>query len=232
MERIEALISKLNDQYRQKAGAAQMLITIRMLEAALAEHSQNSHNTLGTSKVSVVLPRSTMGTYYKEEEIEQKTEKKKVEAPVVIEKEYVNAKREREPVMQEQMNLAFDPILEIPTLSQQHSLKEINEAVAIQQESLNDRLKQSRTELAETLKETPIRDLRKAIGVNDRFVFISELFRGDEAMYERSIKTINGFNIYAEAEYWINRELKTKIGWDDSRDIVKHFYKLVKRRFS
>ena len=232
MERIEALISKLNDQYRQKAGAAQMLITIRMLEAALAEHSQNSHNTLGTSKVSVVLPRSTVGTYYKEEVIEQKTEKEKVEAPVVIEKQYVNAKREREPVMQEQMNLAFDPILEIPTLSQQHSLKEINEAVAIQQESLNDRLKQSRTELAETLKETPIRDLRKAIGVNDRFVFISELFRGDEAMYERSIKTINGFNIYAEAEYWINRELKTKIGWDDSRDIVKHFYKLVKRRFS
>ena len=232
MERIEALISKLNDQYRQKAGAAQMLITIRMLEAALAEHSQNSHNTLGTSKVSVVLPRSTVGTYYKEEEIVQKTEKEKVEAPVVIEKQYVNAKREREPVMQEQMNLAFDPILEIPTLSQQHSLKEINEAVAIQQESLNDRLKQSRTELAETIKETPIRDLRKAIGVNDRFVFISELFRGDEAMYERSIKTINGFNIYAEAEYWINRELKTKIGWDDSRDIVKHFYKLVKRRFS
>ena len=232
MERIEALISKLNDQYRQKAGAAQMLITIRMLEAALAEHSQNSHNTLGTSKVSVVLPRSTVGTYYKEEEIEQKPVKEKVEAPVVIEKQYVNAKREREPVMQEQMNLAFDPILEIPTLSQQHSLKEINEAVAIQQESLNDRLKQSRTELAENLKETPIRDLRKAIGVNDRFVFISELFRGDEAMYERSIKTINGFNIYAEAEYWINRELKTKIGWDDSRDIVKHFYKLVKRRFS
>ena len=232
MERIEALISKLNDQYRQKAGAAQMLITIRMLEAALAEHSQNSHNTLGTSKVSVVLPRSTVGTYYKEEEIEQKPVKEKVEAPVVIEKQYVNAKREREPVMQEQMNLAFDPILEIPTLSQQHSLKEINEAVAIQQESLNDRLKQSRTELAETLKETPIRDLRKAIGVNDRFVFISELFRGDEAMYERSIKTINGFNIYAEAEYWINRDLKTKIGWDDSRDIVKHFYKLVKRRFS
>lgn len=228
MERIEALISKLNDQYRQKAGAAQMLITIRMLEAALAEHSQKSHNTLGTSKVSVVLPRSTVSTYYKEEETEQPLQKQAVEAPVVLEKQYVNS----EPVLQEQMNLAFDPILEIPTLSQQHSLKEINEAVAIQQESLNDRLKQSRTELAETLKETPIRDLRKAIGVNDRFVFISELFRGDEAMYERSIKTINGFNIYAEAEYWINRELKTKIGWDDSRDIVKHFYKLVKRRFS
>ena len=224
MERIEALISKLNDQYRQKAGATQMLITIRMLEAALAEHSQKSYNTLGTSKVAVVLPRSSGNTYQKEQREEHPAES--------LVMENVVAQTKNEPVMQEQMNLQFDPILEIPTLTQQHSLKEINEAVAIQQESLNDRLKQSKIELSDTLKDAPIRDLRKAIGVNDRFVFISELFRGDEAMYERSIKTINSFNIYAEAEYWINRELKTKIGWDDSRDIVKHFYKLVKRRFS
>lgn len=234
MERIEALISKLNDQYRNKAGATQMLITIRMLEAALADHSQQSHQTLGTSKVAVVLPRSSGNRYTMDEEI--KEDVKEVEKVSTSNKSKVLEKEvhypKREPVLQEQLNMAFDPILEIPTLTQQHSLKEINEAVAIQQESLNDRLKQSKIELAETLKETPIRDLRKAVGVNDRFVFISELFRGDEAMYERSIKTINGFNIYAEAEYWINRELKTKIGWDDSREVVKHFYKLVKRRFS
>ncbi|MBA2499065.1 MAG: hypothetical protein H0V30_05010 [Chitinophagaceae bacterium] len=233
MERIEALISKLNDQYRNKAGATQMLITIRMLEAALADHSQQSHQTLGTSKVAVVLPRSSGSRYSMDEEIKEVKEVEKVSTAnksKVLEKEIHYPKRES--VLQEQLNMGFDPILEIPTLTQQHSLKEINEAVAIQQESLNDRLKQSKIELAETLKETPIRDLRKAVGVNDRFVFISELFRGDEAMYERSIKTINGFNIYAEAEYWINRELKTKIGWDDSRENVKHFYKLVKRRFS
>jgi len=101
-----------------------------------------------------------------------------------------------------------------------------------QQESFNDRLKENRTELMHSLKETPIRDLRKGIGINDRFVFISELFRGDEPMYERSIKTINSFNIYPEAEYWMNRELKIKLGWDDTKEIVKHFYQLVKRRFA
>jgi hypothetical protein len=58
------------------------------------------------------------------------------------------------------------------------------------------------------------------------------LFRGDEPMYERSIKTINSFNIYPEAEYWMNRELKIKLGWDDTKEIVKHFYQLVKRRFA
>jgi len=74
--------------------------------------------------------------------------------------------------------------------------------------------------------------LRKGIGINDRFTFVRELFRGDDAMYERSIKTINGFGILSEAEYWINRELKFKLGWNDSKETVQHFYHLVRRRFS
>ncbi|MES1198276.1 MAG: hypothetical protein ABUL41_03270 [Chitinophagaceae bacterium] len=86
--------------------------------------------------------------------------------------------------------------------------------------------------MVEVLKETPVKDLRKAIGINDRFLFINDLFRGDESMYERSIKTINSFNIFPEAEYWINRELKVKMGWDNNHSTVQHFDQLVKRRFS
>ena len=96
---------------------------------------------------------------------------------------------------------------------------------------MNDRLKEIKIELSDKLTEAPIKDLKKAIGINDRFLFINELFRGDEAMYERSIKTIHNFSILAEAEYWIRRELKVKIGWLDSDPIVKQFDQLVRRRF-
>ncbi|HET9430313.1 MAG TPA: hypothetical protein VFO70_04005, partial [Chitinophagaceae bacterium] len=130
-----------------------------------------------------------------------------------------------------QLDMVFDPLNEIPTLSHQPREKEVNDRDALT-ESLNDKLKQGRTELVEVLKESPVKDLRKAIGINDRFLFINELFRGDEAMYERSIKTINGFNIYPEAEYWISRELKIKVGWSNENPTVKHFDHLVKRRFS
>ena len=110
--------------------------------------------------------------------------------------------------------------------------KEVHEVIAEKKESLNDMLKQEKHELGNMLKEAPIKDLRKGIGVNDKFLFISELFRGDEDMYERSIKTINGFHILPEAEYWINRELKVKLGWNDGKDTVQHFYGIVRRRFS
>ena len=108
----------------------------------------------------------------------------------------------------------------------------MNDAVGFKEESLNDRLKMDKKELGSILKESPVKDLRKAIGINDRFVFINELFRGDEDMYERSIKTINAFNILPEAEYWIQRELKTKVGWNEDSEAVQHFDQLVRRRFA
>src|SRR5205809_555977 len=131
-----------------------------------------------------------------------------------------------------QLDMVFDPMTEIPTLSQQTKEREVNDHLADPQESLNDKLRQSKTELVEILRETPVKDLRKAIGINDRFLFINDLFRGDEAMYERSIKTINSFNIHAEADYWITRELKVKLGWDNENKTVQHFDQLVRRRFS
>lgn len=112
------------------------------------------------------------------------------------------------------------------------SKKEVHEAIAVQKESLNDRLKEEKVEVAHTLVSTPIKDLRKGIGINDRFSFVNELFRGDNAAYERSLKTINEFNVYSEAEYWINRELKYKLGWNDRNETVQHFLQLVRRRFS
>ena len=134
-------------------------------------------------------------------------------------------------VTQSSFYAAFDAVEETPTLMQ-HQPKEIHELISEKQESLNDRLKQQKTEVVHVLKDTPIKDLRKGIGINDRFTFVSELFRGDDAMYERSIKTINSFNILSEAEYWINRELKFKLGWNDNKEEVQHFYHLVRRRFS
>jgi hypothetical protein len=104
--------------------------------------------------------------------------------------------------------------------------------LANQTESLNEKLKEERVEVAAALQGTPIRDLKKAIGINDRFLFVNELFRGDENMYERSLKTINGFSIYPEAQYWIQRELKVKLSWPDNSEAVKIFDQLVKRRFS
>ena len=231
MERIEALIIKLKDQFESKSDPALLLGTVQLLEFELTKLKTDNQPSLGTAKVAVMLPGNRIvGTFASSYE---KYAPKPVEQIVHEMQETVMTEDGHLSVVQKngQLDMVFDPMTEIPTLSNQRKEREVNTAIA-QSESLNDKLKQGKTELIEVLKESPVKDLRKAVGINDRFLFINELFRGDENLYERSIKTINSFNIYAEAEFWISRELKLKLEWNNELPSVQYFDQLVKRRFS
>ena len=250
MERVSTLIEKLQKQLHEKAPVQQLLYTVQMLHGELLLQNSQLPETADSSKVKVlmpfILPQANQNGYSRESleliDVPQ-VEEKIIEVLQVdeneIEEELKEIKRNAEAKNQMSSNarpvLLFDPIEDVPTLTHQTPLKkevEINaNAVAIA-ESINDKLKETKIEMSEKLTDSPIKDLKKAIGINDRFLFINELFRGDEAMYERSIKTINNFTIMPEAQYWIQRELKVKIGWKDSDEVVKQFDQLVKRRFS
>lgn len=261
MERVATLINKLKDQLDKGASADTLLITVQMLQSELV-HSKPSSTPNGTARVAVIMPSSNnitrkeqiqeVETIIQPHAIPQVEEEKTVEVLQVdeseIEAELEEIKRNAEVKNQLSMHskpgTLFDHMEEhnddIPTLTHQRVQipatasmpKEINESRVDTATSLNERLKESRLDLADKLTDAPIRDLRKAIGINDRFLYINELFRGDEAMYERSIKTINNFSILPEAEYWIQRELKVKIGWKDQDEVVKQFDQLVRRRFA
>ncbi|MFM6995386.1 MAG: hypothetical protein ACKOWO_09790 [Sediminibacterium sp.] len=88
------------------------------------------------------------------------------------------------------------------------------------------------TELQEKLALDPIKDLKAAIGINDKFQFIETLFGGNEKAFDQAIKTINGFKIYAEAQFWIKSNLREQNNWDETAEVVKAFDLLVKRRFA
>jgi len=243
MERIGALIQRMLEQYESHADNSTLLLTAQMLLNELQQTNKSA--AVEGKKVAVILPsakRVEMDEKFLQEELQrQAVSIKSVPAENIIKKEpekvfdeeamQLAFEEQRRPVKETKANPHYN-IEEIPTFAYQKKNVDLNEAMAQDAESLNDRLKVERAELGSVLKETPVRDLRKAIGINDRFVFINELFRGDENMYERCIKTINSFSALAEAEYWIQRELKTKVGWNDSNETVRHFDQLVRRRFS
>ena len=273
MERVSALIEKLQGQFAEGADIEQLLLTTQLLEGELRYHLQKG--TIPVSPhVAVVMPRHPEHSRYMPPEPEPKPAKNgratrpmpqaaaaivehepapprwvepEPAAPRWVEPEPTaprwvepepTAPRWPKPEQREEPETdAYNPIREVPTLTHQipqEARKELNESIAAEQRSLNDSLKEKETsrELSDRLGEAPIRDLKKAIGINDRYLFISELFRGDETMYERSIKTINNFSIYQEALYWMERELKLKLAWNMDKYSTKLFYQLVKRRFS
>jgi outer membrane biosynthesis protein TonB len=259
MERVGAFISKLQEQYQQQADNATLLVTVQMLLTELQQTVQTNHTP---KKVAVVMPHVPTVAVSPEPmpeeqpappqapeiqqpaapEVQPETQEP-AEIPTETPSEMPQEQPEEIPSPSEPStttyglrptNPAFFMQEEAPTLAQQKKeVFELNTAEYGEEISLNDKLKVNNApELASKLQEEPIRDLRKAININDRYQFISELFRGDETMYERSIKTINSFSVYQEANYWIQREMIYKLGWDDNNPVVKHFNQLVKRRFS
>jgi len=253
MERVETLLKKLQEQFAQNAPAAQLLLTAQMLEAELQQLSSAGSEAFPGS-VAITAPQNNYMSGAGQKAEEKKEEQPPVEEERIVEMLQVDeaeieaelAELRKNAEMMNKISAHNKPHIvpehddeDVPTLPQQKPTVEQNiikpeipEATPTPATSINEKLKQSKIDLGESYTEIPIRDLKKAIGVNDRFLFINELFRGDESMYERSIKTINSFSILPEAEYWIQRELKVKNGWNDADELVKQFYQLVKRRFS
>lgn len=186
MERIESLINKLKQQFDQQADPAVLLGTVQLIQLELTRSGTHSSQGLGTAKVAVMLPsrpvqpeeRPALVTAGYEKYMPATTP---ATEKTVEKKETLLVEEDNVAVVQKngQLDMLFDPMTEIPTLSHQTQPRgnEVNDNTS-HGESLNDRLKQGKTELMEVLKETPVRDLRKAIGINDRFIFLNELFRG------------------------------------------------------
>ncbi|MEO6231317.1 MAG: hypothetical protein ABJB11_05305 [Ferruginibacter sp.] len=245
MERVETLLQKLQQQVKEKLEIDQLLVTVQMLQHELL-HLQGNPKKPDKNAIVVSMP---VNNFAQQNNVTTKVDYVKVSEEKTVEVLQVNEDdiaaeldelKRNASVMQQFSGKTKPPLFfdttdeEIPTLAHQDIsyTKEVNQSVESEIASLNDRLKEIKIEISEKLTDQPVKDLKKAIGINDRFLYINDLFRGDEAMYERSIKTINSFSIWAEAEYWIRRELKTKLGWSDDDDTVKQFDQLVKRRFS
>ena len=126
MNRIGDLINLLKEQFEQNADAARMQITIQLIQSELSQMQSAGPHVLGTSKVSVILPQrmNIAPPPY------EKPLSKPVEKSVVHEtKETLLLQEDSVSIVQKngQLDMVFDPMLEIPTLSHQLRVREVNE---------------------------------------------------------------------------------------------------------
>ena len=86
------------------------------------------------------------------------------------------------------------------------------------------------TSLAARLQKKPITDLTTAIGINDKFLLLNELFGGSMEKYNRSIKALNNFTTHLGAVTYMS-ELQIEFQWDCESEAYKKLSDLVERRF-
>ena len=84
--------------------------------------------------------------------------------------------------------------------------------------------------LVARLQRKPVSDLISAIGINDKFLFLNELFGGSMEKYNKSIRSLNGFSTLLGAKTYMS-ELQIEFQWDCDSDAYKKLADLVERRF-
>ena len=97
--------------------------------------------------------------------------------------------------------------------------------------TIGDKLeKEEDNSLAYVLQKKPIVDLMTAIDLNDRFLFLNELFNSNMEKYNKSIRALNGFSTLLGAKTYMS-ELQIEFQWDCKSEAYKKLADLVERRF-
>ncbi len=84
--------------------------------------------------------------------------------------------------------------------------------------------------LASKAGKATITNLKNAIGINDKFLFINELFKGDLQEYNKTIDMLNSFVGIEEANIFFE-DLKEKHNWNEKPDALNKLEELIIRKF-
>ena len=95
-------------------------------------------------------------------------------------------------------------------------------------QTLADTLAAPRDRASELRRSEPVTDLRKAIGINDKFLLIRDLFGGDGEAYERAIGTLNDCADFDDCMIYIAENY----AWNPNSDGVKLLMELLERKFA
>lgn len=94
--------------------------------------------------------------------------------------------------------------------------------------TLNDKLHDSRgNNLQEKIKKSKLKDIQSAIGINDQFLFIRELFDNKSEEYKSVINYINSEDDYSIIISYLEKNYE----WDNEDVTVVQFFDLIKRKF-
>lgn len=133
--------------------------------------------------------------------------------PAVTEKEKIKPKIKSEKVEAKKRSTPESPATISDVLNKKKSA--INEKVSLG-ETEND-----------LLYNKPVGDIRKAMGINDRFFYQRELFEGNADLFNQTLDQLNSMSSFDDATNF----LVSNFEWEKDSEVAGSFLKIVKRRF-
>ena len=90
----------------------------------------------------------------------------------------------------------------------------------------------SARELGDKLSNSRIADLRRAFTINDRLLYMNELFGKDQSSFEKALNLLNQYDSFQEARSYIE-VLANQFNWleEERIEIAQDFVRTIRRRY-
>lgn len=76
-----------------------------------------------------------------------------------------------------------------------------------------------------------ISDIKSAISLNDKLLFIKDLFNGYSLAYSEAIELLNRYDDFASADAFLQTNYAKKNNWTDKPETVDKLYAILRKRF-
>jgi hypothetical protein len=76
------------------------------------------------------------------------------------------------------------------------------------------------------------KDIRSSIGINDKYLFLNELFNNHKSNYEETLDKLNHFSNADQAKDWIITKVAPVQKWDKEDATAQSFYAILDKHFS
>ncbi len=94
--------------------------------------------------------------------------------------------------------------------------------------TLADTIEPPRDVATDLRRKAPVYDLRRAVGINDRFLLIRDLFGGDSEAYETLMQRLNAFESLDDCVIYLTENYT----WNANSDSVRLLMELLERKFA
>lgn len=160
--------------------------------------------------------------YQAEEEATTQVEEPTVFVTEVIEEpKEVVIEQPQEVLIQEEINTVIEeaparPLTLNEIISQQKQAGVQNRVYQVNQSGSSDKLT----------------DIKAGISLNDKLLFIKDLFNGYSLAYSEAVELLNRFTSYAEADAFLQTNYAIKNKWADKPHTVEKLYDVLRRRYN
>lgn len=221
-------LRKAYDSILFESETAKMVITAQPVVEPIKVKVEKVHEIPSKPKMPEIKSQALHDSVQAQPKEDKQVKVKPVEKKSIFE----SVKQSQEELKSE--DLIEEELPEVIEESKTHSILETQQSESIaekfqgKRKFMTDSLSnQMQTKpIAAKLQDKPIKDITKEIGVHDKFMFIKELFNGDNQLYDSTLIKVNQFDDIAEALIYIQENFN----WNEHNKAANKFIDLIRRK--